>query len=219
MANPAWKSIADAAPTLDDLKQLSFERQVMLLLARLNVLYSQMANTGGLHRENLKLDGYDLAIGYGPSDKKAVIEYLLGRPWMELVHRGYLLETSPNFYRVSEDGVAVLNNTTIRLISRSALEAVKLLHPDLAEAERDFREGRFEDAVRDAFRVYENRINAMRDASSIRAYTEKVVQNWRTPWSNRQHFVFRLRVLRLPILPHWRDTKKPFAICTLAHWD
>lgn len=166
MTNPAWKSIADAAPTLNDLKQLSFERQVMLLLARLNVLYPQMANTGGLHRENLKLDGYDLAIGYGPNDKKALIEYLLGRPWMELVHRGYLLETSPNFYRISEDGVAALNNTTIRSISRAALEAVKLLHPDLAEAERDFREGRFEDAVRDAFRIYENRFNAMRDASS-----------------------------------------------------
>src|ERR1700683_793413 len=119
MTNPAWKSIADAAPTLNDLKQLSFERQVMLLLARLNVLYPQMANTGGLHRENLRLDGYDLAIGYGPSDKKALIEYLLGRPWMELVHRCYLLETSPNFYRISEDGVAALNNSKIRSISRA----------------------------------------------------------------------------------------------------
>jgi hypothetical protein len=39
MTNPAWKSIADVAPTLRDLKTLSFERQVMLLLARLNVLY------------------------------------------------------------------------------------------------------------------------------------------------------------------------------------
>jgi hypothetical protein len=81
------------------------------------VLYPQMANTGGLHRENLKLDGYDLAIGYDPGEKRAVAEYLLGRPWMELVQRDYLLETSPNFYRISEDGVAALNNTTIRLIT------------------------------------------------------------------------------------------------------
>ena len=99
MTNPIWKSIADAAPTLEDLKKLSSERQVMLLLDRLNVLYPQMASTGGLHRGNLKLDGYDLAIGYGPDEKRAVTEYLLGRPWMELIHRGYLLETSPNFYR------------------------------------------------------------------------------------------------------------------------
>lgn len=166
MTNPAWKSIADAAPTLNNLKTLSFERQVTLLLARLNVLYPQMANTGGLHRENLKLDGYDLAIGFDLSEKTAVAEYLLGRPWIELIHRGYLLETSPNFYRISDDGVAALNNTTLRLISRAALEAVMLLHPDLADAQRDFREGRFEDAVRDAFRIYENRLNIMRDASS-----------------------------------------------------
>jgi hypothetical protein len=39
MTHPAWKSIADAAPTLADLKKLSLERQIMLLLARLNVMY------------------------------------------------------------------------------------------------------------------------------------------------------------------------------------
>ena len=166
MTNPIWKSIADAAPTLEDLKKLSLERQIVLLLARLNVLYPQMAGTGGLHRENLKLDGYDLTVGYEPREKRGVTEYLLGRPWMELIHRGYLLESSQDFYRISEDGIAVLTNTAVTLISRSALEAVTLLHPDLAEAERDFREGRFEDAVRDAFRIYENRLNAMRDASS-----------------------------------------------------
>ena len=34
MTNPIWKSIADAAPTLEDLKKLSLERQIVLLLAR-----------------------------------------------------------------------------------------------------------------------------------------------------------------------------------------
>jgi hypothetical protein len=135
MTNPTWKSIADAAPTVNDLKKLSFERQVMLLLARLNVLYPQMANTGGLHRENLKLDGYDLAVGYELNEKKTVTEYLLGRPWIELIHRGWLLETSPNFYRISEEGVVALNSTTFPLISRNALEAVKLLHPMQHRAE------------------------------------------------------------------------------------
>jgi Protein of unknown function (Hypoth_ymh) len=166
MTNPVWKSIADAAPTLEDLKKLSFERQILLLLARLNVLYPQMAGTGGLHWGNLKLDGYDLAIGYEPNEKKGMIEYLLGRPWMELIQRGYLVQVSPEFYRISEDGIVALNDTKMPLISRAALEAVKLLHSDLGEAERDFREGRFDDAVRDAFRIYENRLNAMRDVSS-----------------------------------------------------
>ena len=52
MTNPVWKSIADAAPTLEDLKKLSFERQILLLLARLNVLYRRWQErvdcTGGI---------------------------------------------------------------------------------------------------------------------------------------------------------------------------
>jgi hypothetical protein len=51
--------------------------------------YPQMASAGVLHRGNLKLVGHDLAIGYDPGEKGAVTEYLLGRPWMELIHRGY----------------------------------------------------------------------------------------------------------------------------------
>ena len=64
MTNPAWKSIADAAPTLEALKKLSFERQILVLLARLHVMYPQMANTGGLIWENLRMPAYALALGY-----------------------------------------------------------------------------------------------------------------------------------------------------------
>ena len=166
MTNPVWKSIADAAPTLADLKKLSLDRQVMLLLARLNVLYPQTASVGGLNRGNLRLSLTDIAIGYSPVEQPAVVEYLLGRPWTELINRGYLVEAGSGFYRISEEGSAALSNASSPLISRAALEAVTLLHPDLAEAQRDFSEGRFKDAVRDAFRIYENRLNAIRDASS-----------------------------------------------------
>jgi hypothetical protein len=166
MTNPAWKSIADAAPTLEDLKKLSLERQIMVLLARLDVLYPQMAGAGGLIRDNLKIKEYGLALGYDPGEVRGVIDYLMGRPWTELIHRGYLVEDGRNAYRIAEEGKAALNSTTIPLISHTALDAVKLLHPDLADAERDYREGRFADAVRDAFRIFENRLNSMRDVSS-----------------------------------------------------
>lgn len=166
MTNPVWKSIADAAPTLADLKKLCLDRQVMLLLARLNTIYPQTASAGGLHRTNLKLSLNDLAIGYGPEEQQAVVEYLLGLPWTELINRGYLVERGPFVYLVSEEGTKALSNAHFPLISRAALGAVTLLHPELAEAERDFREGRFKDAVRGAFRIYENSVNAIRDASS-----------------------------------------------------
>lgn len=166
MSNPVWKSIADAAPTLADLKKLSLECQIMLLLARLNVMYPREASAGGLHKGNLKLSSNDLAIGYGPEEQQAVVEHILGLPWTELINRGYLVEGGPGFYRVSEEGTNALGNTHFPPISRAALGAVTLLHPELAEAERDFREGRFKDAVRDAFRIYENSLNAIRDASS-----------------------------------------------------
>jgi hypothetical protein len=166
VTNPAWKSTAEAAPTLADLKKLSFERQIMLLLAQLNHVYSYTASAGGLNRGNLKNTASDIAGGYAREEHRPVVDYLLGRPWAELIHRGYLVEDGPDFYRISEEGKAALNNTTFSLISRPALGAVTLLHPDLAESERDFREGKFEDAVRDAFRIYENQLNAIRDAST-----------------------------------------------------
>jgi hypothetical protein len=166
VTNPPFKSIADAVPTLSDLKKLSLERQIMLLLAQLNHVYSYTASAGGLNRGNLKNTPNDIARGFAREEYRPVVDYLLGRPWAELIHRGYLVEDGTDFYRLSEEGKAALSNTTFPLISRSALEAATLLHADLAEAERDFCEGRFEDAVRDAFRIYENRLNAIRDAST-----------------------------------------------------
>jgi hypothetical protein len=138
----------------------------MLLLRRLNVLYPQTASAGGLHKGNLKLSPGMLAIGYSTQEQAAVVEYLTELPWADLVNRGYLVETNSDFYKVSERGTTALSNTSFPPISRAALEAVTLLHSDLAEAERDFREGKFKDAVRDAFRIYENRLNAIRDGSS-----------------------------------------------------
>jgi hypothetical protein len=166
MMNPVWKSIADAAPTLADLEKLSLERQIMLFLARLQVIYPQTASAGGLHKGNLRMSLGDIAIGYSPEESSGVVEYLLARPWTELINRGYLIEGGPGFYGVSEEGADALKNAHLPLISRAALGAVTLLHPALAEAERDFREGKFEDAVRDAFRIYENSLNAIRDSSS-----------------------------------------------------
>jgi Protein of unknown function (Hypoth_ymh) len=167
VTNPAWKSIADAAPTLEALKKLSFDRQILVLLARLHVMYPQMANTGGLIWENLRMPAYALTLGYDDSrEGTRVMDYMMGRPWTELINRGYLVQNGSISYRISEEGETALASLTGPLLSRASLEAITLLHPDLAEAERDFREGRFTDAVRDAFRIFENRLNTMRDASA-----------------------------------------------------
>ena len=144
MTNPAWKSIADSAPTLADLKRLPLERQIVLLLARLNAMSSWTASVGGFNRSNLKLPSSDLAIGYSPQEQGPVIEYPLGWPWTELINRGYLVERDTGFYQISEEGTAALSSTSPLLVSRAALEAVALLHPDLAEAQLDFREGKIQ---------------------------------------------------------------------------
>lgn len=158
--------MADAAPTLSDLKKLSFERQILVLLNRLKALYPQMASSGGLIWENLRMPAYGLALGYEPGEMAAVTDYVLGRLWNELIHRGYLVQNGSNSYRIAEEGDAALAGLNGPLLSGAALGAVTLLHADLGEAERDFREGRFTDAVRDAFRIFENRLNTMRDSCS-----------------------------------------------------
>lgn len=190
MTNPAWNSIADAAPTLDALKKLSFERQILVLLARLKVMYPQMASSGGLIWDNLRMPAYALALGYELGEVARVTDYVLGRPWNELINRGYLVQNGSISYRISEEGEVALANLNGPLLSRAALEAVALLHPDLAEAERDFREGRFTDAVRDAFRIFENRLNSMRDASSDTSLHGKTGKDLVYPFVQSPSFKF-----------------------------
>ncbi len=105
-------NIAEIAPTLSELKQLPLAEQANLLLARLAVLYSQMQNTGGLHKGNLLLpnDPYGLAAGYAVAENVDVRRYLLGAPWTALVNQGYLLDPAGNgFYDVSEEGRKALD--------------------------------------------------------------------------------------------------------------
>ena len=80
---------------------LAFERQILLLLARLNVLYPQMAGTGGLHWGNLKLDGYDLAIGYEPNEKERNDRISFKATLDGTNSAGLLGAGCPDFYRIS----------------------------------------------------------------------------------------------------------------------
>jgi hypothetical protein len=163
MTNPNWKSIADVASTLTDLKKLPIQRQAFLLLARLSAMGQPR---DGFNKWNLGLRPGELAIGYSPQEHAGVVAHLLGRPWQELVNQAHLFEGAEGFYHISEEGRTALASEDLAKISRDAHGAIRLLHPDLKGAERGFREGRFEDAVRDAFRIYENRLNAIRDKSS-----------------------------------------------------
>jgi hypothetical protein len=72
--NSARNSIASAAPSLKDLKELSLERQTLLLLTRLHAMYPQMASAGGLIWNNLRMKEYSLALGYEPDEAARVTE-------------------------------------------------------------------------------------------------------------------------------------------------
>jgi hypothetical protein len=84
-------------------------------------LSPQMQIMGGLHKGNLKLEGYGLAAGYGDDEAAAVREHLLGMPWTQLVNRGYLVDTGGHgSYVISEDGWGVVNGTRVDTVSHAA---------------------------------------------------------------------------------------------------
>jgi len=97
-------ALSEIAPTLLDLKKLPLDQKMRLLLARLKKIGR---NESSLNKHNLSLPGdpYGLVYGYPDEEKKAVMEHLLGTPWIKLVNEGYLVDLSgQGFHRVSEEG-------------------------------------------------------------------------------------------------------------------
>lgn len=123
--------LAEAAPTLRDLKQLSPERQARLLLARLAVLDVQMRNVGGLHKGNFLLpnDPYGLAAGYSQAENAEVRRHFLSAPWTNLVNQGYIVDPAGSgFYSVSDEGYEALNNPEIPPFSSRHAPQAKTRH-------------------------------------------------------------------------------------------
>jgi len=102
--NDPSNALSEIAPTLLDLKKLPLDQKMRLLLARLKKIGR---NESSLNKHNLSLPGdpYGLVYGYPDEEKKAVMEHLLGTPWIKLVNEGYLVDLSgQGFHRVSEEG-------------------------------------------------------------------------------------------------------------------
>ena len=104
VTNDPANALSEIAPTLADLKRLSTELKMWLLLARLKKLgRDELA----LNKHNLNLanDPYGLTLGYPEEERRAVKEHLLGAPWTRLVSDGYLVDLSgQGFHKVSEEG-------------------------------------------------------------------------------------------------------------------
>jgi Protein of unknown function (Hypoth_ymh) len=159
--------ISEFAPTLADLQKLSLERQSHLFLARLAVLYKWNPNNCPTNKNNLRLrPGFGLTQGYTEEETSGVCDLLLAKPWNELVMRSWIVDVSGGgCFSISPEGMAVVQNQQFVPLSRDALGAVELLHPDLASVKRQFREGDFKPAIAAASLVFENRLNRLRDTS------------------------------------------------------
>jgi hypothetical protein len=159
--------ISDFAPTLADLQKLSPERQTHLFLARLAVIYRQNPNSCPINKNNLRLQpGFGLTQGYTEEEALGVCDLLLAKPWNELVARAWIVDVSGRgCFDISTEGMTVIQNQHLVVLSRGALGAVELLHPDLERVKRQFREGDFKPAVAAASLVFENRLTHLRDTS------------------------------------------------------
>jgi hypothetical protein len=113
MKDAALGTIAEAAPSLADLKKLPLARQSFFLLSRLAVIFPQVRSTGGLHKGNLLLpnDPYGLAAGYAGAENLDVRRHLLGAPWTALVNLGYIVDPAGSgFYSLSDEGHQALKD-------------------------------------------------------------------------------------------------------------
>ena len=119
-----WKllSIASVAPTLNDLKRLSARQQSCLLLRRLATLYPTQSCT--FHRQNMRLPmTLDIPLGFPDSEKSAVLDFLLARPWHELLNAGYITDRSGNgFFCITEEGYQAAIECASLLIDSTAPE-------------------------------------------------------------------------------------------------
>jgi Protein of unknown function (Hypoth_ymh) len=190
--------LSDYAPTLADLENLSLERQSQLFLARLAELCRLNPNNSPIHKGNLRLRAvFGLAQGYTEEEASGVCDLLLAKPWNELAARAWIVDvTGRGFFLISQEGMAVTQNQHFVALSRAALGAVELLHPDLAGAKRQFREGDFKPAIAAASLVFENRLNRLRDTSS-----NANVANSSGPTLVRDLYRFRILKFPFPTLP------------------
>jgi hypothetical protein len=161
-------TIVSVASTLNDFRKLPQHVQGRALLKALADRFSQ--NT--FNRENLLLEPYNtvgpegFALGLPEEERRDAVKYLFGSPWRYLINNGYIGLTRNDFYEITPEGHAeAAEEISAIKVDRTAVEAIRFLHPDLQGYEHYFREGKLKDAVTAAFMRVENRLNQIRDAS------------------------------------------------------
>jgi hypothetical protein len=101
-----WKlpSISSVARTLSDFKSLSVEGQSCLLLRRLATLYTTESQT--FHKGNMRHpQAMDIAFGFPENEKVSAMDFLLARPWQELLNAGQITDKQGNgFFSITQDG-------------------------------------------------------------------------------------------------------------------
>lgn len=125
------------------------------------------------NRHNLLLEPYGtsdpegFAEGFPDAERQAAVKYLFGAPWRYLVNNGLIFDTGQEFLEVTPEGweetKAEINAVPT---DRTIIDALRFLHPDLRDYEHYFREQKLREAVANAFKRVENRLNEVRDASS-----------------------------------------------------
>jgi hypothetical protein len=87
-----------------------------------------------------------------------------------LVNDGFIAVTKNDFYEITPEGqVEAADDIKAVRLDRTIVDALRFLHPDLQGYEHYFREGKLKEAVTAVFMRVENRLNEIRDASSVPA--------------------------------------------------
>jgi hypothetical protein len=170
-------SIVKYAATFEEFKKLPLDTQAVLLLKRLRQRYhdhkvqpQRFCKANFVNRAARTSDPEGLAVEFPENERMAVVEHLLGAPWLHLEQEFYITSTTgdgcfeitqPGLERTDKDlGIPAPNRTT--------LAALNSLHPDLQDYDHYFYEGKLKDAVSAAFKRVENRLNEIRDSSTNR---------------------------------------------------
>jgi len=176
MATAPPRTIAEVAPTLADLKQLSKNEQGVLLLKRLGHLYPRQTGReqltffkGNLAPASFSPDPGGLATGYPREEVRDVVLHLLGAPWQEIERNYYISSLKGNgWYEITEEGWSeVEKSISLAVPNRTAIDALEFLHKDLQGYGHYFRERKLKEAVAAAFKRVENRLNEIRDSSKV----------------------------------------------------
>jgi hypothetical protein len=173
MPNPSPNLISDVVKSLAELKQLPIHEQGVLLLKRLSFHFPKGQAFSGynLSRQSYGItDVGSLATGFPEAEIAETVSYLMGAPWRQIDREGYIVErlTRDGFFEITPEGWAEIErDPKVFVPDGTVIAALRFLHKDLQGYEHYFLEQKRNEAVAAAFKAVENRLNVIRDVSSL----------------------------------------------------